>query len=70
MVATSLSEALIATGAGLAVAIVALMLFNYLNIRVQAINGVYSRACERVVQALLYLESSGGAVAATSEGES
>jgi biopolymer transport protein ExbB len=57
VVSASLSEALIATAAGLAVAIIALMLFNYLNIRVQAINGVYGRASERLVQALLYMES-------------
>jgi biopolymer transport protein ExbB/TolQ len=58
VVASSLSEALVATGAGLGVAIVALALFNYLNVRMQAINGVYARASERLVQALLYLESS------------
>ena len=57
MVAASLSEALIATAAGLGVAIVALMLFNYLNTRVGEISATYARACERLVQAIIYVES-------------
>jgi biopolymer transport protein ExbB len=57
VVAAGISEALIATAAGLAVAIVALMIFNYLQIRAGAIAGIYSRSCERFVQALLYLEA-------------
>jgi biopolymer transport protein ExbB len=57
VVAESLSEALVATAAGLGVAIVALLLFNYLNTRMAAINGAYARASERMVQALLYLEA-------------
>jgi len=61
VVANSLSEALIATAAGLGVAIVALLLFNYLNTKVAAIAATYARASERLVQALLYVESSSGA---------
>lgn len=61
VVATSLSEALIATAAGLGVAIIALLLFNYLNTKVASISATYARASERLVQALLYVESSGGA---------
>ena len=57
VVASSLSEALIATAAGLGVAIVALLIFNYLNIRVASVTAVYARASERLVQALLYVES-------------
>ena len=57
VVASSLSEALIATAAGLGVAIVALLIFNYLNTRVAAVAAVYARAGERLVQALLYVES-------------
>jgi len=57
VVASSLSEALIATAAGLGVAIVALLIFNYLNTRVAAVSAVYARAGERLVQALLYVES-------------
>lgn len=68
VVANSLSEALVATAAGLGVAIIALMLFNYLNVRMQAINGVYARASERVVQALLYLDSSGQGAPKRGEG--
>jgi len=60
VVAASLSEALVATAAGLGVAIVALTLFNYLNTRVAAISGVYARAADRLVQALIYVESRGG----------
>ena len=58
VVASGISEALIATAAGLAVAIFALMFFNYLQTRVGAIAGVYARSCERFVQALLFVESS------------
>jgi biopolymer transport protein ExbB len=63
VVAAGISEALIATAAGLAVAIIALTLFNFLQTRVGAIAAVYSRSCERFVQALLYVEAS------TDEGE-
>lgn len=58
VVAAGISEALVATAAGLFVAIVALMFFNYLQVRVGAIASTYARSCERFVQALLFLESS------------
>jgi biopolymer transport protein ExbB len=58
VVAAGISEALIATAAGLAVAIVSLLFFNYLQTRVGLIAGAYARSCERFVQALLFLESS------------
>lgn len=57
VVAAGISEALVATGAGLAVAIIALMFFNYLQTRVGAIAAVYARSCERFVQALLFVEA-------------
>jgi biopolymer transport protein ExbB len=57
VVAAGISEALVATAAGLFVAIVALMFFNYLQVRVGDISSTFSRSCERFVQALLYLES-------------
>ena len=60
VVAAGISEALVATAAGLFVAIVALMFFNYLQVRVGAIASTYARSCERFVQSLLYLESSPG----------
>ena len=66
VVAASLSEALIATAAGLFVAIVALVLFNYLNTRVKSISAVYARAAERLVQAIVFVEA--GATAAPREG--
>ena len=58
MVAAGISEALIATAAGLGVAIVALGFYNYLNTRITGVNHTYARAAEHFVQALLYLESS------------
>jgi biopolymer transport protein ExbB len=58
VVAAGISEALVATAAGLFVAITALVFFNYLQVRVSAISATYARACERFVQALLYLEAS------------
>ena len=58
VVAAGISEALIATAMGLAVAIVSLGFFNYLQTRVGLIASAYARSCERFVQALLFLESS------------
>jgi biopolymer transport protein ExbB len=58
VVASGISEALVATAAGLLVAIIALAAFNWLQVRNGAIAGVFSRSCERLVQALLYVESS------------
>jgi biopolymer transport protein ExbB len=57
VVAAGISEALVATAAGLFVAIVALAFFNYLQVRVGGIASTYARSCERFVQALLYVES-------------
>jgi biopolymer transport protein ExbB len=57
VVAAGISEALVATAAGLFVAIVSLMFFNYLQVRVGNIGSTYARSCERFVQALLYVES-------------
>jgi biopolymer transport protein ExbB len=63
IVAAGISEALIATAAGLAVAIAALLMYNYLQTRVSQISATYARSCERFVQALLYVESATGAPA-------
>ncbi len=60
VVAAGISEALVATGAGLFVAIVALAFFNYLQVRAGAITTTYARCCERFVQALLYVETAAG----------
>jgi len=62
VVANGIAEALIATAAGLGVAIVALSLFNYLQVRVQRVSSIWARACERVLHALLYVETSSDAV--------
>ena len=59
VVAAGISEALIATAVGLGVAIVSLAFYNYLQVRVGNIGSGYARASERLVQALLYVESSG-----------
>jgi biopolymer transport protein ExbB len=57
VVASGIAEALIATAVGLLVAIVALVLFNWLQTRVATISQVMARSSERFVQALLYVES-------------
>jgi len=57
VVAAGISEALVATAAGLAVAIISLIFFNYLQTRAGAIAGTYARSCERFLQALLFVES-------------
>ena len=57
VVAAGISEALVATAAGLIVAIISLAIYNYLQTRAGAINGVYARSCERFLQALLFVET-------------
>ena len=57
VVASGISEALVATAAGLAVAIGALGFYNYLQVRVGNIAQGFARATERYVQALLFVES-------------
>jgi biopolymer transport protein ExbB len=57
VVSAGISEALIATAVGLLVAIVSLMLFNWLQVRVGAIAATCTRASERFVQALLFVEA-------------
>ena len=57
VVAAGISEALVATAAGLAVAILALLIYNYLQTRAGAISGAYARSCERFLQALLFVEA-------------
>ncbi len=57
VVASGISEALAATAAGLLVAIIALAFYNWLQVRNGSIAGVFTRSCERLVQALLYVES-------------
>ncbi len=57
VVSAGISEALIATAVGLLVAIVSLGLFNFLQVRVNAIAATFSRASERFVQALLFVEA-------------
>jgi len=69
VVAAGISEALIATAAGLAVAIAALLIYNYMQVRVGQISATYARSCERFVQALLYVESASGPSAAGGSGE-
>jgi biopolymer transport protein ExbB/TolQ len=51
------------------VAIVALIFFNYLQTRIGSLNAVYARSSERVVQALIYVESNAGEMPAGDEGQ-
>ncbi len=67
IVANGISEALVATALGLGVAIVALAFFNYLQVRMQSVSGTYARACERLVQALIYIETAAAQAEAGSE---
>jgi biopolymer transport protein ExbB len=69
VVAAGISEALVATGAGLAVAIIALMFFNYLQTRVGAIAAVHARSCERFVQSLLFVEAASAEAGAEEMGD-
>ncbi|MCP5058337.1 MAG: MotA/TolQ/ExbB proton channel family protein [bacterium] len=57
VVSAGISEALIATAVGLLVAIVSLALFNFLQVRVNNISSTFTRASERFVQALLFVEA-------------
>ncbi len=57
VVASGISEALIATAAGLGVAIVALAFYNYLQVWVGSLGSTIGRGCERFLQALLYVGS-------------
>ena len=61
VVAAGISTALVATAMGLAVAISALLVFNFLSTRVTNIANGLARSCERFVQALLYVESASSA---------
>jgi biopolymer transport protein ExbB len=62
VVAGGIAEALIATAVGLVVAIVALLLYNWLQTRLTVIGQVFARSTERFVQALLYVEATPHAV--------
>jgi len=62
VVSAGISEALIATAVGLLVAIVSLALFNWLQVRVGGIAASFTRASERFIQALLYVEAAPPAV--------
>lgn len=57
VVSAGISEALIATAVGLLVAIVSLAIFNFLQTRVNHIAATFTRASERFVQALLFVEA-------------
>lgn len=72
VVAAGISEALVATAAGLFVAIIALMFFNYLQTRANTLGTTYARSCERFLQALIFVETaaSGGSNRAEVQGGS
>jgi biopolymer transport protein ExbB len=53
VVAGGISEALIATALGLAVGIVAVVLYNYLQARVERIDAAFQMGSARLIEALL-----------------
>lgn len=69
VVSAGISEALVATAVGLLVAIVALMIFNWLQTRVASIAATSTRSGERFVQALLFGASAGAAASAAGPGD-
>ena len=71
VVSAGIAEALIATAVGLLVAILALMIYNWLQVRVGSISATFARSTERFVQALLYVEAApvGGASGDGAPGE-
>ncbi len=69
VVSAGISEALIATAVGLLVAITSLALFNFLQVRVNNISSTFTRASERFVQALLFVEAGKNDPASDQEGK-
>jgi len=69
VVSAGISEALIATAVGLLVAITSLALFNWLQVIVNGIAATFSRASERFVQALLFVESAAPAAGGSADGD-
>jgi biopolymer transport protein ExbB len=63
VVSAGIAEALIATAVGLLVAIVALLVYNWLQVRIGTISATFARSTERFVQALLYVEAAAPAPA-------
>lgn len=68
VVAAGISEALIATAIGLGVAIVALAFYNFLQVKIGNVGASWARSTERLVQALLYVESAAQPVRAEEVG--
>jgi len=62
VVAGGISEALIATALGLAIGIIALVFYNYLQNRVERIDGALRIGCARVVEAVSAARRGHGAV--------
>jgi len=62
VVAGGLSEALIATALGLAIGIVSLVFYNYLQNRVERIDGALRIGCARLVEAVAAARRGHGAV--------
>ena len=60
VVAAGISEALISTALGLAVAIVAVIFFNYFSVKIQNINALLQINGDRVIDAALQGRQAGG----------
>jgi biopolymer transport protein ExbB/TolQ len=60
VVAAGISEALISTALGLAVAIVAVIFFNYFSVKIQNINALLQINGDRLIDAALQGRQGGG----------
>jgi biopolymer transport protein ExbB/TolQ len=52
VVAAGISEALVATAVGLGVAIIALVFYNYFQVRIASLNGLFRIQAAKIIQSI------------------